>query len=481
VLSTQLKDAIVSSVTGKYSVYVLQLLSLAILSRIFTPEEFGVLAAAQVFVIFFQVVASSGLAPAIIYKERLTTVERNGIFTFTLLLGIALLFLLTSITPYIFNWYGLEFGISVFYAIGICVFFSAISMVPLASLQKDTKFLVIARCEAIAEIFSLGISIYVFKLGYITGVEALALKLILVFVFRFALYYLSSSSSELGRATFGRQISAISVIFSFFKYQLAFNFLNYFSRNLDNILIAKYFGVASLGVYEKTYQVMKYPLLLFTSAINPALQPVLTKYRNDPSLVSKEFFNIGLKLGIVGLASAFIIFWRAEEIIYVLFGDQWLAAADFLRILSISIPVQMVLSSTGALYQSFGKTKELFYCGVFSSVFNIAAIITGVYLGSIMIICLALCFSFSISFIQCFLLLRARVLVLPLRKIVLLFSLVSTGWVNIFFFEDAKSNPSDIWSALLSLSIFVFSFMCAAIAAFFIWKKFAGRLTRNQT
>ena len=468
-LSSQLKKAILSSVTGKYSVYVLQLLSLAALSRVFTPAEFGVLASAQVFVIFFQVVASSGLAPAIIYKETLTLDERNGIFTFTFILGFVLLALFALVTPYIYQWYGLEFGIGVFYSVAICVFFSSISMVPLASLQKDAKFLVIARCEAIAELIALGICFL--SLLWITGVYALAVKLVLVFVFRFIFYYLSSSTSELGRAGFGKQISAIRVLFDFIKYQLAFNCLNYFSRNLDNILIAKYFGVASLGIYEKTYQVMRYPLLLFTSAITPALQPVLTKYRNDPALVSKEFYGICLKLGIVGLLSAFIIFWRAEEIIFILFGDQWLAAGEYLRILAISIPAQMVLASTGAVYQSFGKTKELFYCGVFSSIMNISAIILGVYLDSILIICIALCISFTLNFIQCFHLLRARVLVLPITKILILFGLVSISWGNIMFLDEAKSAPEHFLSAVFSVTILSAIITGIVAAGFLLWKK----------
>ena len=450
-LSKELTKAIVSSVTGKYSVYIVQLASLAILSRLFSPAEFGVLASVQVFVVFFQVVAASGLAPAIIYQKEINEEKRDGIFTFTLVLGLALIALFFLATPHIHRWYGLASGVGVFYAVGLCVFLSSLSMMPLASLQKDSKFLVIARCETLAEIAALACCFL--SLLFIDGVYALVAKVVAVFVFRFILYYAASVHSSIGRAKFGRKVSAFLDLFDFVKYQLGFNILNYFSRNLDTILIAKYFGAASLGLYEKTYQVMRYPLLLFTSAVNPALQPILTKYRDSPDLVSAEYFKICYKLAFVGAASSFILFWQAESIIYILFGESWVPAAEYLRILAVSVPVQMVLSSTGSVYQSFGATKAMFVCGVFSSIVNVAAIILGAYMGSILLICFALCASFSLSFFQCFWMLRRKVITFTLKQFLSLSAIVFLSWGNFFLLDIAGGSPESFFAAVVSVSI----------------------------
>ena len=196
--------------------------------------------------------------------------------------------------------------------------------------------------------------------------------------------------------------STIKQLYAFAKYQLAFNFVNYFSRNLDQILIGKYFGAALLGSYEKVYQVMRYPLQLFTFAITPALQPVLTKHQDQPELVEQAFYNVLIKLSVVGFFVATVMFWGASEVIYILFGNQWNMAAPMLALLSISIPLQMVLSSTGGVFQAFGKTKQQFICGVFSSFTTVSAIVTGIYLEDILLLCALIPLAFLINYFQGF-------------------------------------------------------------------------------
>ncbi|TOD51621.1 hypothetical protein CGJ61_24420, partial [Vibrio parahaemolyticus] len=68
---------------------------------------------------------------------------------------------------------------------------------------------------------------------------------------KFVFLWLLSNKTTLGRCKFGSEIRHFLKIAKFAGYQFAFNLINYFSRNLDTILIAKYFGVVSLGVYDK--------------------------------------------------------------------------------------------------------------------------------------------------------------------------------------------------------------------------------------
>ena len=67
-INNELNRGILHSLIGKYSLYVLQITSLAILARLFTPNDFGTLAALQVLILFFQLLATSGLGPAIIHR-----------------------------------------------------------------------------------------------------------------------------------------------------------------------------------------------------------------------------------------------------------------------------------------------------------------------------------------------------------------------------------------------------------------------------
>ncbi len=432
-ISKDINKAIFQSLTGKYSWYLFQILSLAVLSRIFSPQMFGVLAALQVIVMFFQLVVSSGLAPAIIYADKLSKQQRDGIFTFTLLVGFSLSLLVYAFADYLFLWLGLGENAYLTAILISIILTSSLSMLPLAALQKDARFLTIAQAEIFSELLAF-IMCLVMHFYYELGLIALLTKFALVPVLRFLFYYLKSAVTEIGRPTLGQDIKAVSILFDFAKFQFAFNILNYFSRNLDTLLITKYFGIATIGFYEKSYQVMRYPLQLFTFAITPALQPILTKYKDDVPLVEREFYRIALRLALLGFAVSFVLFWGSEEIVFIMFGPQWSETSIYLSLLSVSVPLQMVLSSTGGVYQALGKAKLQFYCGAFSSFINVSAITAGVIYQSVELLCIFLSLGFIINFVQCFYLLQLKVFQSKIDKnLVIIFILVTLPYLNLLF------------------------------------------------
>ena len=451
-IKAELKKAIVSSLLGKYALYLLQIASVAILARLFSPEVFGVVAAAQVFVMFFQMLATSGLAPAIVFQESVSKTMRDGVFSFSLLLGMTLAVVFLLIAEPLYSWFGFSQGLIVFYVLAPCVLFSSLSMIPMASLQKDAKFLIIARAEIFSETIAL-VSCIVASF-YWSAISALALKFLLVPILRFVFYFWSSHNTSIGGPRFGKQVEQVKILYAYAKYQIAFNILNFFASNADNVLIAKFFGASSLGVYEKTYQVMRYPLQLFTFAITPALQPILTKYKHRPDVVFSEYFGVANKLALVGVFSATVMYWNAQDIVFFLFGDQWFAAVPYLQILAISIPIQMVLSSTGGVYQAFGATKAMFFCGAFSSVVTLSAIGYGIANQSIIILCQALVIAYCVNFLQCFYVLYKTVFVRQSAKsFVLLCALLSLGYANLLFEPSSKTLDMDYFDSFLAILV----------------------------
>ena len=471
-INQELNKGIRHSLIGKYSLYLLQITSLSILARLFTPEDFGTLAALQVLILFFQLLATSGLAPAIIHQETISINQRDGIFTATLIIGISLTLLFIYLTPVLANWLQLTNVNLLTYVLALNVFFSALAMLPLASLQKDTRFIIIGKAEILAEIMALMVCILLYFLGF--GVVALAIKLLVTPVGRFVFYYRFSAQTEIGQAKFGTQITSILPLLAIAKFQLGFNILNFFSRNLDTLLVAKYFGISTVGFYEKTYQIMRYPLQLFTFAINPALQPVLTRYKHQPSIIFSAYYKLIYKLAVLGMLTANIIFWYADDIIFILFGSQWLAVSELLKILALSIPVQMVLSSTGGVYQAMGATKEMFYCGIFSSIVNVSAIILGIYTGEMTVLCISLVVAFIINYFQCFYVLHYYVFrIKELKYFVFLSLLVLISLVNLLF-ESTNNVPQDSFSfvnSLYNIANVVLPIVVVAIIAFFLNRK----------
>ena len=404
----ELGQALIKSMTGRYALYIAQMFSLMILARVFTPEIFGIFAVIEVFATFFILFSEMGFGPALINQVEIPKEVRDGIFSITAIIGIFIAASFLLLSPIISSFYENEIYEILVIPVAVSVLFNTVSIVPLAILQREKKFILVAGSDIAGEITS--VIIVFILLAFIPPIFALSSKPLTISIIRsFSLWYLSGNCL-IGRPLFGRQFYHVKKILSFSAFQLGFNIMNYFSRSLDNILVGKYLGVSSLGVYDKAYQLMRYPLMLLTFAMTPAIQPVLTKLKNDKSEFERLHNQLVNYLAIAGLVAGISIYFFSDFIVLILLGEQWGGVSNILKLLSVTIPIQMMLSSSGGFFQAAGRADLLFSCGVFSSVVNVIAIILGIYFGSLEALCLALIISFSINFIQCYTVLSIYIL-----------------------------------------------------------------------
>jgi PST family polysaccharide transporter len=174
-------------------------------------------------------------------------------------------------------------------------------------------------------------------------------------------------------------IGHIKKVFSYSAFQYLFNFMSYFSRNLDNLLIGKFMGVGLLGYYEKSYRLMMTPLQMITHVITPVMHPVFSDYSNDKKMLYENYLKIVRFLAGIGLPLSVLLFFTAKEWILIIFGSAWEPSVPVFRILSISVGIQMILSSSGSIYQAAGDTKNLFIFGILYVMITVIGIGIGVF------------------------------------------------------------------------------------------------------
>lgn len=399
--------AIAKSMLSRYLVYAANLGSMIILARVFSPAIFGVVASIMVFFIFFQIMAEVGVGPAIINLEKLSNIDRDGLFGLTLAVGLFLAGGFKLLSPIIVGFYQLARVDEVIGYVAVALFFFTAAVVPTALLLRDQLFHRIAYAGLSAEIISTLVAVGLAEI--IDPLHALATKAAASAIVNFLVIYLQSSISTFGRPLPGVKFSAIKPLFSFSAHQFGFNFINYFSRNLDNILVGKYFGATSLGVYDKAYQLMKYPLMLLTFAMTPAIQPVVRKYSSDAIRVEKIHGEFTFKLSLLGAVVGVFFFLFADWIVILILGSQWDAVSPLIRVLAISIPAQVVLSTSGSFFQAMQRADLLFLCGVLSAFVIVVAITWGVYQRDLVSLSWALVCAFHASFFMAYYVMYSKI------------------------------------------------------------------------
>jgi O-antigen/teichoic acid export membrane protein len=192
---------------------------------------------------------------------------------------------------------------------------------------------------------------------------------------------------------------SLSKVWRFAKSQFGFNFINYFSRNIDKILVGRMMGSTALGNYSKSYQLLMMPNQVLLGVLNPVLLPVLSDYQDDVVMVRKSYLAIVHILALVGMPLSVFLSFESRDVIYVLFGSQWGDAVFPFTILALTVWIQMALSSTGAIFQTLGQTRQLFWNGCISAMLLVTSIVIGCLFGNINAVSVCLAIGFFLNFV----------------------------------------------------------------------------------
>lgn len=393
----QLFSGVFYTALAKYSGIIISLVVAGILARLLSPDDFGIVAIATVIIAFFNIFTDMGVSPAIVQHKTLTKQELSDIFSFTVWTGIGISVLFFAASWLIADYYDSEILRTLCQLLSINLFFASATIVPgaLFYLNKEFKFIAI-RSFVIQLVAGVG-SIIAALSG--AGLYALIINPILSSILIFIISYQRYPQ----RLRFTLGIGVLRKIFSYSVYQFLFNVINYFSRNLDKLLIGKYMSLSDLGYYEKSYRLMMLPLQNITQVITPVMHPIFSDFQNDKTKLVTSYERIIRFLSFIGLPLSVLLFFTAREVTLIIFGDQWLPSVPVFQILSLSVGIQIILSSSGSIFQAAGDTRSLFVCGLFSSTLNVAGMLLGIfYFGTLTAVATCIVITFTINFIQCY-------------------------------------------------------------------------------
>ena len=396
-LKQQLFSGVFYTALAKYSGIVISLVVAGVLARLLTPDDFGIVAIATVIIAFFSIFTDMGISPAIVQNKALTEKDLSDIFSFTLWMGAGLSVLFFAASWPIAAYYESPILRTLCQLLCVNLFFASATIVPNALFFKNKEFKFIALRSFAVQVAS-GTAAVIAALNG-AGLYALIISPILSSILLFIISlkrYPQHPAMTLGWG-------ALRKIFSYSAYQFLFNVINYFSRNLDKLLIGKYMSMSDLGYYEKSYRLMMLPLQNITQVITPVMHPIFSDFQNDKAKLATSYERILRFLAFIGLPLSVLLFFTAEEVTLIIFGAQWLPSVPVFRLLSLSVGIQIILSSSGSIFQAAGDTRSLFVCGMFSSTLNVAGMLLGIfYFGTLTAVASCIVVTFTINFIQCY-------------------------------------------------------------------------------
>lgn len=366
--------------TAQAAKIAVQFVSVAVLARLLTPEDYGLIAMVWVVGNLVGQLRDMGTAAAIVQEQELTAETINAVFWINVALGILLccaVLLLAAPVAALFKAAPVSFLLSMLaptFVIG------GLGAVPRALLERRSAFRIVAGVEIASSLLGLVITIAAALLGagamsFIWGVIAMSIVSTAA--------YLRSAGWKPGAIAGSSRLGAV---LRFSGNLSGFNLINYAARNADSFVIGRYLGAAPLGIYSTAYKIMLFPLQNMTFVANRALFPVMSRFETTAEMRTLYLKSLSVIVTLTAPLMAGVFVLR-EPFIHAFLGERWLEAADVLVWLAPVGFLQSMVSTTGTVSMVRGRTDLLLSFGGLASILHIIGFFIGVQWGVLGVAC----------------------------------------------------------------------------------------------
>ncbi|WP_300060406.1 lipopolysaccharide biosynthesis protein [uncultured Roseobacter sp.] len=352
-----------------------QIGSVIILSRLLTAADFGLIAMIGPIIAFLSMFKEMGLLQAVIQKRTLTYGQLNSLFWINLGLSVALTIFLILMAPAIARFYDEPDLTWLIRVMALNMILTALGAQHFALLNRGMVFGRIAINAGVVAVCTLSVSIcwalvsptpWALVAGTVAGS-------VVGTVMAWAWVPWVPSRPALAPGT--RDLLGFGAGVTGFK------LANFFSRNLDSILIGRVWGGAALGFYDRAYKLLLFPLSRVAQPLSQVMVPVLSRMQDEPERYARAFFRVFGLMQLAILPGVAAMTAMADTAVPFLLGAQWAQSAPIFAALGIAGLSQPLANPTGWLFVSQGRTTEMAWWGFVSALISCAAFVWGVQFG----------------------------------------------------------------------------------------------------
>ncbi len=364
-------------VTGAGTVIkaILQVLAIVVLARLLTPDDFGIMAMVFPIIALATIFQQAGLGVATLQRQTISDQEQSTIFWLNLLIGTLTGALVVAISPLVADFYGEPRAQLLTAAAGALMVLGALSSQHLIRLNRTLAF----KRLALIDIASLAIGTFLaIAFAYFTASYWAVFLLTFGTAASSCLMAWLLSDWRPGRTAPIRQVRDL---LAFGVNVTASNFATYFGQNVDKILIGRVLGATPLGLYERAYKVVLLPILFVHMPMFRVLVPMLSQSREDLERYRRLFitgFQVSLLLTWPG---TLLLIFAASEIVVIVMGEPWLAAAPIFSWLAIATLGQLATGPLSIIFISQNRSRDALISSIASSVFLSLAFVVGLKWG----------------------------------------------------------------------------------------------------
>jgi PST family polysaccharide transporter len=354
-----------------------QIASVVVLSRLLSPADFGLIAMCMPLVALVGMVQDFGLLQATIQRPGIRRDEVSFLFWINMTASLTLAGLLFLSAPLVAAFYGDPRVGPLVAALSVIVVTSGAAAQHGAILQRRMRFGRVAAISATGAVLAFATaaawaSVWPDYWALYAGMVAGTLvPTILTWI---------SAGWLPGRP---RKVAGWRSLLGFGAGVTGFNLSNFVTNNADNVLIGRVWGGTELGLYDRAFKLLLFPLNQVSNPLARVMIPGLSRLVNEPHRYRSAYLRVQrlvLFVALPGVAAAIAL---ADRLIPLALGQEWQAAAPIFQALGFAGLLQMLNSPAGWLFISQGRARDYLLWGIAMAVISVGAYVAGLPYGAL--------------------------------------------------------------------------------------------------
>lgn len=345
-----------------------------VLARLLLPEQYGLIAMINIFVVFANVFVTSGFTAALIQKKDADEIDFSTIFYCSLVVSVLMYGVVYVAAPYIASFYNMPdlCLLTRVYALSLIV--TSYQTIQLAYVSRHMLFKKTFISTFTGSLLSGVVGIYMAYAGY--GVWALIGQYISNIVFNTLMLMtivpwrpklLFSLERAKGMMKFGSNVLLSDLVGKFFL-------------EVRQLLIGRFYSPADLALYNRGHHLPNLVTSNIDTALSSVLFPAMSNYSDNPERV-RQLMSRAIR------TSSYVTFFFltlmavvSEPLIRVLLTDKWVECVPYMQIICISRMMATVSSTNMQAIKAIGRSDELLKLEVFKKPAFIVLILIAVHI-----------------------------------------------------------------------------------------------------
>ncbi len=355
----------------------LHLLSTVVLARLLTPDDYGLVAMVTAIIGFAALFKDLGLSTATVQRKEITHQQVSSLFWVNVGISLVIAVMLCGCAPLVALFYHESRLTMITLALACTFIFSGLIVQHQALLRRQMKFTTLALIELGSMVA--GVLAAVVMACWGAGYWALVGRPVFSAIANAVLVWWLCR----WRPGWPQRGTGVRPLLKFGSHMTGFSFLNYFSRNLDHILLGRYCGTEILGFYSKAYNIMLLPVSQIRAPLQAVAMPALSRMQNDPLRYRRYYLKMTALLAFLSIPLMVLLLVCADEVILIFLGPNWRQAAPIFKILCLVSLIQPIASTCGLVLISLGRSQRYLNWGVANAVITAAAFVAGLPWGAL--------------------------------------------------------------------------------------------------